>query len=134
MSKRRKRSNLAGGHHLPQRRREEEWSVHPPCLVSYSNFPCFLDDGLHGQARLAQPAECRRSSSRTSPAGCSATTWPSTSAFGPRAKSGGGAYAVWTGPFQSAERIDVSDETSPSLVVLLIADRHLGQVSSETPA
>lgn len=42
----------------------------------------------------------------------------------------GGAYAVWTGPFQSAARIiyaGVSDETSPSSVVLLMADRHLGR-------
>ncbi|XBI88837.1 hypothetical protein VPH35_026749 [Triticum aestivum] len=42
----------------------------------------------------------------------------------------GGAYAVWTGPFHSAARIiyaGVSDETSPSSVVLLMADRHLGR-------
>ncbi|XBI52384.1 hypothetical protein VPH35_034764 [Triticum aestivum] len=42
----------------------------------------------------------------------------------------GGAYAVWTGPFQSAARIiyaGVSDETFPSSVVLLMADRHLGR-------
>ncbi|XP_048560413.1 uncharacterized protein LOC125540936 [Triticum urartu] len=42
----------------------------------------------------------------------------------------GNAYAVWTGPFQSAARIiyaGVSDETSPSSVVLLMADRHLGR-------
>ncbi|XBI98805.1 hypothetical protein VPH35_019001 [Triticum aestivum] len=42
----------------------------------------------------------------------------------------GGAYAVWTGSFQSAARIiyaGVSDETSPSSVVLLMAGRHLGR-------
>ncbi|XP_044319282.1 uncharacterized protein [Triticum aestivum] len=199
MSKRRKRSNLAGRRPLPQRRRENEWRDWP-------NLPTVLVDDIAGRLLLydvaeyirlraackewrnctADPSEGRNQldprfrprrwimlSNRTDgdgrrflnlSTGASArvdlpelsrhhleTTTegllllrdkanhavrllnPLTKALTdlpPVTEDLGGAYAVWSGPFQSAARIiyaGVSDETSPSSVVLLMADRHLGR-------
>ncbi|XBI88834.1 hypothetical protein VPH35_026746 [Triticum aestivum] len=182
MSKRRKRSNLAGRHPLPQCRREDEWRDWP-------NLPTVLVDDITDRLLLYDMARARdirfratckewrnctiMLSNRTDGDGCrflnlstgasarvdlpelsrhhlETTTEgllllhgkashavrllnPLTRALTdlpPVTEDLGGAYAVWSGPFQSAAHIiyaGVSDETSPSSVVLLMADRHLGR-------
>ncbi|VAH41862.1 unnamed protein product [Triticum turgidum subsp. durum] len=118
MSKRRKRSNLAGRRPLPQRRRENECArVDLPELSRHhlettTEGLLLLRDKANHAVRLLNPLTK------------ALTDLP------PVTEDLGGAYTVWSGPFQSAARIiyaGVSDETSPSSVVLLMADRHLGR-------